>query len=1004
MKTIFCLALLLAISTVASFSQGTDNTPMPDSLKFGPTIKRSGVSILVFTLGKENWGPGLRCRAADKLGDLGDKKATDVLIAALSDKDESLRIASAEALGKIGDQKAIIWLVETLDDKSSGACKAASEALVKFGPAALPALMAKFKNKNENYNPSIGIILLRIGNPAMDPLAACLNDPDRAICLRAAELLGKLNYSPSTDQARVTYFSITMNWDELVKVGKPAIPTLLGFLGDSNEKTRSSAKAALNRLNYNPVTETDQLIYFTATQNWEGLVKIGKPAIGSLTGFLCHSEVAVRASAANALRKLNYVPSSENEKLLYYPLIRNVEALIKLGTPAVPALISLLGDSDKTVRTTAVTALGKMGDQRAIEPLVGLLKDKEAIVKETASGALLKFGSAAVPSLIACVGSETGPARQSAIAVLTRIGKPVMGPLVAVLNNENPQVRNAAAEVLKKLNYQPTNVNDKLLYDLATKNWDGLAAVGKPAVEPLLVILNGTDRSSRRMAAEALGKLKDTAYIAPLVNLLADRNATVRTAAGNALCGLGSASIPLLLDCLQGKSEEMRQSAISVLGRLGKPATESLVAQLEDADLGTRKSAAEAMEKMKYVPVTERSRIIYYSTLKNWTGLVSVGQPAVPTLAGFLSDPDPNTSQSAGDALEKLNYKPSGEQERLLFYTVMRKWEGLFNLGQPAVETLIVFLKEKEESARAKAAETLGRIGDTRALMPLVPLLRDADLTVRQSALNALDKLGYAPDGVEETITYLIAKNDRPAVVKLGKPAVEELLKLLNSSNSGNWKEVVAALGEIGDERAAAPLVARLSDNNYYQNEEYVTALTKIGKPAVPHLIAAIPKNSSALESIILTLQQIGDTSAIPSLVNLMPDWDHNREIGEALESFKWTPVNEKEKVYFWITRKDSKNLLRNWEFTKQMLMSDVTSKNSRLVENAVNSFISLGNVTVLPELTNILQSAGDAEMAVTYLNCGNKRLSDAARQWASDHGYTVVSSGGGGSASWGNW
>jgi HEAT repeat protein len=50
--------------------------------------------------------PVSRFIAADKLGNLGDKRAVEPLIAALKDNDETVRLHAAEALGNLGDARA----------------------------------------------------------------------------------------------------------------------------------------------------------------------------------------------------------------------------------------------------------------------------------------------------------------------------------------------------------------------------------------------------------------------------------------------------------------------------------------------------------------------------------------------------------------------------------------------------------------------------------------------------------------------------------------------------------------------------------------------------------------------------------------------------------------------------------------------------------------------------------------------------------------------------------
>jgi HEAT repeat protein len=67
------------------------------------------------------------------------------------------------------------------------------------------------------------------------------------------------------------------------------------------------------------------------------------------------------------------------------------EALVKIGTPAVEALIVCLQSRDKDTRWGAAMALGEIKDNRAVDPLVGLLADRDSDLREAAGVALGKI-------------------------------------------------------------------------------------------------------------------------------------------------------------------------------------------------------------------------------------------------------------------------------------------------------------------------------------------------------------------------------------------------------------------------------------------------------------------------------------------------------------------------------------------------------------------------------------------------------------------------------------
>jgi len=58
------------------------------------------------------------------------------------------------------------------------------------------------------------------------------------------------------------------------------------------------------------------------------------------------------------------------------------------------------------------------------------------------------------------------------------------------------------------------------------------------------------------------------------------------------------------------------------------------------------------------------------------------------------------------------------------------------------LEGLVEMLSDDNEGTRWKAAESLGRMGDTRAVEPLIDTLWDDDARVRLKAVWALGMLG----------------------------------------------------------------------------------------------------------------------------------------------------------------------------------------------------------------------------------------------------------------------
>jgi HEAT repeat protein len=186
------------------------------------------------------------------------------------------------------------------------------------------------------------------------------------------------------------------------------------------------------------------------------------------------------------------------------------EALSKLGSPAVPALIRALRHEDDDVRWKAAIALGEIGDPQAVEPLILLLCDEDRFVKSRAALALGSIGEPAVNPLLRALREGDGNLRWGAAIALGKIRDPrAVEPLIRALADKYENVRAEAAS--------------------------SLGAIGKPALGPLLRFLKFSEGPERLEVVTALGELHDTDAIQPLIQMLESADDDERKAIADAL-------------------------------------------------------------------------------------------------------------------------------------------------------------------------------------------------------------------------------------------------------------------------------------------------------------------------------------------------------------------------------------------------------------------------------------------------------------------------------------
>ena len=125
-----------------------------------------------------------------------------------------------------------------------------------------------------------------------------------------------------------------------------------------------------------------------------------------------------------------------------------VEAVAEVGPPAVDMLIRYVRDWES--RKYVLRALGKINDERVLEPLLSYLKSDE--FKDDATRALVALGSPAVPKLIEALASGEDFVKKQAILALGDIADPqAVDPLIALLQDDDWMVRLTSASSLEKI-------------------------------------------------------------------------------------------------------------------------------------------------------------------------------------------------------------------------------------------------------------------------------------------------------------------------------------------------------------------------------------------------------------------------------------------------------------------------------------------------------------------------------------------------------------------------
>ena len=141
-----------------------------------------------------------RHSAAHTLGKIGDARARDALMSALTDAHAGVVGKAAFALGKIADSKAIPPLIELLAHEDRELLATLVAVLEGFGPCAVPSLIHALKHDDWRIREQAADLLRRIGSEeAVPALVQSVNDRFWQVRFAAANALGCLGGPEARD-------------------------------------------------------------------------------------------------------------------------------------------------------------------------------------------------------------------------------------------------------------------------------------------------------------------------------------------------------------------------------------------------------------------------------------------------------------------------------------------------------------------------------------------------------------------------------------------------------------------------------------------------------------------------------------------------------------------------------------------------------------------------------------------------------------------------------------
>lgn len=284
--------------------------------------------------------------AAEALGTLATQEVIPDLVKALqTDQHWVVRFKAAESLGNIGDPLAIQPLIEALKDSQNTVREYAANALGSIGQPAVQPIIQILGNVNTEVFGQLVLTLANIGDPSVtEVLVSYLDDSNWNRRASVAKALGILKAERAFEPLmnRLNDPSGFVRMSVAVALGEYNDPRSIRALVDSlsDWEMYGSVASALEKLGWEPSTDQRGVMYWLWKGDWDRCVAMETLAVQPLSVVAKTSDREYRAA---------------------------IEALGRIGTPALDALIDLAGNTNEKVRRVAVEAIKSIDDNNARE-------------------------------------------------------------------------------------------------------------------------------------------------------------------------------------------------------------------------------------------------------------------------------------------------------------------------------------------------------------------------------------------------------------------------------------------------------------------------------------------------------------------------------------------------------------------------------------------------------------------------------------------------------------
>jgi HEAT repeat protein len=488
--------------------------------------------------------------------------------------------------------------------------------------------------------------------------------------------------------------------------------------------------------------------------------------------------------------------------------------LIDIGKAGIPTLINVIKDKRKNYLFRAALMrliVNEIEDKRLIQPLMDIVKDRrEDIIVRNEAERILKEEFGKIP------------------------------PKIILSEREKKKIKKKVLRIIKRMEWKCKVLRmlsggkelDSMGVALVTaSDWEQLELIGKPAIPRMTEVLKDKKRDwivryyMVYLFGTSMKKMIDGNVVKVMIDVLEDKDEklSLRMEIADKLGNIGdSQAVEPLIRILEDREEMINTElgnyfllrAIISLGRLKDKRAKDVLIDIIKETMGSDKLQGPALAALKNIGEEE-------DTIELAIWMLNTPECRFKhTAADILGDFKGN--KKAIETLKKVYEELKDEKND--FKGAYPRCSIIKALGeQEEIEFLIQALNDKDQLIIRDVARALVKIGDKRAVEPLIETFKNSD-----------DK---------RFLGHLLAKLGDKKVIK----PLEEALK--DPKNIKIKHELALALGNIGDEKTVDLLIEELEEAIKNKDKELTFgcafALCKIGdKKAIPYVEKALKKGT----------------------------------------------------------------------------------------------------------------------------------------------------------------